>query len=270
MNPPPHHHHFKLKRKFTRNPTLYAKKHSHQLHKAFIVGQNPWIVKDPLKRTNICFLYRSLYLGVEKAFIHSETWRSRSRQAWDISNVYSLPFLQRAAFPPNHGFAILFPASHPLFCWGYFKSCLAQVTHSRISLKYFQICYYIRKRELKLLKSCQGICKVSANKAMCWLHTNWPITLLMMYSKQFRTSSQKAAWRFWINYSVTSWEENGLDAKRGNSNKLVIVQQLSYQPVTWPAPDFITDIFRKCWHYSATLTEWVNLYAKLWFGTTYS
>lgn len=167
---------------------------------------------------------------MEKAFIHFETCQPGSRHSRNISSVYSLPLLP---YPIPYGFAIS-PRSHPIFCWGYLKSCPSHVTCSRITLKYFQICYYIRKGGLKLSRSCLGICSCCAHKAMCWLHTNWPITLLMKCSKQFRNSSQKAAWTFWRNYSLTIQEENGLDSERGNCNELVNVQLLSCQPVTWP------------------------------------
>ena len=207
-----------------------------------------------------------LILGVEKAFIHSETWRPGSRQSRNISSVYSLPLLPSSAFPHTLWFCNFPPVpSHPIFCWGYLKSCSSHVPCSRITLKYFQICYYIRKRELKLSKSSLGICSCSANKAICWLLTNWPTVLLTKCSKQFRNSSLKAAWIFWRNHSLTAQEENRLDAERGNQSWTwpCTAAFLSASHVT--SPDFMTAIFRRRYNYNATLTKWVSLSALLLF-----
>ena len=211
-----------------------------------------------------------LILGVEKAFIHSETWRPGSRQSRNISSVYSLPLLPSSAFPHTLWFCNFPPVpSHPIFCWGYLKSCSSHVPCSRITLKYFQICYYIRKRELKLSKSSLGICSCSANKAICWLLTNWPTVLLTKCSKQFRNSSLKAAWIFWKTILLLPRKKTDSMLKGETSHELGHAQLPSYQPVTWPPliswQPFLEDGTIIMLHW---LSGWVYLHCYC-FGTSY-
>ena len=144
---------------------------------------------------SICFLYISLYWE----------WRRPSFilklgdlevGSYGISQGYiHFLFCKNLLFPILYGSAI--SPLHILFsAKAYLKSCSSHVTCSRITLKTFQICYYLRKRELKLSESYLDICSCSVNKAMRWLLTNWPIMLLKKCSKQFRNSTPKAAWIF--------------------------------------------------------------------------
>lgn len=95
--------------------------------------------KDPLTYMNICLLHRSSHWEWRRpSFLLNPGSRHGSRQACAISHVQSLPLLQRSVFPHTHAFAIFFPRLTSYFLLRLLKSCLAQVTGSRITLKYFK------------------------------------------------------------------------------------------------------------------------------------
>lgn len=203
------------------------------------------------------FSLLKLILEGEKDFIHTEPWWPGSRQAWDISSVCSLPLLHRSAFPHTHDFLILFSLLTSSFLLRLLKVMFGSYYSFQNCSKILSICYYIRKRDPNLWRSCQGVISFSTNKATCWFVTNWPITLLMKCSKQFRNSSPKIPWIFWMNYSLTAQEENGSVLKEETVINLSWSHGFHISQ-SHDLPDFITVIFRKWWNYNTTLTKWVE------------